>query len=183
MSKKKFVFQNQLKTVVAIEERIQALIDKYRSLKGGQLGVVFRTVIHPNESTLYKEGFHGKGNLRDGVRECDYKINKANPDWVEKSDKHVLSFSSTMDHAVGTMTFLGKMQKKGTKINMDYWILENNQCIPDDMEFVQDPNNSEHYLLTVTKDMTIKQLVDKLTWIAQRMAVMNDLTLEAYKDA
>jgi len=81
------------------------------------------------------------------------------------------------------MKFLGGFQKKGTKINCAYWILENNNSIPEDMEFVQDPDNPEHYLLTITRDMTISDLVNKLKWIAGRMAIMNDLALEAYKDA
>jgi len=39
------------------------------------------------------------------------------------------------------------------------------------------------YLLTITKDMKITDLVFKLQWIAQRMTVMTGLTLEAYKNA
>lgn len=80
---KKDVFKHQLKTVQNIAHRIQALIDKHRSLDGeilknGKvnmklLGVVFRAVIDPNDPTLYKAGFHGKGGIQEGVRECDYK--------------------------------------------------------------------------------------------------------------
>lgn len=51
------------------------------------------------------------------------------------------------------------------------------------MEFVQDPDNPEHYLLAITKDMPISDLVKKLQWIAQHMTVMNDLSLEAHKNA
>jgi hypothetical protein len=51
------------------------------------------------------------------------------------------------------------------------------------MEFVQDPDDSDHYLLTITKDMKITDLVFKLTWISQRMTVMTDLTLEVNKNA
>ncbi len=183
MGKKKYVYQNQLKTVSSIEERIQALIEKHRSLKDDNLGVMFRTVIDPNQTTTYEEGFHGRGKLNKGVRECDFKFSESNPDWIEASDKHGLSFSSTMDHAIDIMEFLGKLQKKSTKINMAYWILEGNPCIPQDMKFVKDPKSEGHYLLTITKSMTINQLVEKLRWISQRMAIMNDLTLEAYKDA
>ena len=142
-----------------------------------------RTVIDPNDATLYEQGHHGKGALYHGVRECDYKISPANPNWVLASDEHGLSFSSTVKHAVGTMKFLGGFQKKGTKINCAYWIFEGNQAIPTDMAFVQDPDNPEHYLLTITKDMKITDLVYKLRWISQRMTTMKGLTLEAYKDA
>jgi hypothetical protein len=39
------------------------------------------------------------------------------------------------------------------------------------MAFVEDPDNPEHYLLTITKNMKITDLVFKLQWIAQRMTV------------
>jgi hypothetical protein len=180
---KKKVFQHQLKTIENIEEKIRSLIVEHRKRRGSQLGVVFRTVIDPNEPTLYKEGHHGKGELHQGVRECDYKISPADPNWVLASNEHGLSFSLTVNHAVGTMKFLGGFQKKGTKIDCAYWILEANPAIPPDMAFVEDPDNPEHYLLTITKDMKITDLVFKLQWIAQRMTVMTGLTLEAYKDA
>lgn len=180
---KRKVFNNQLKTFENIEEKIRALIIEHRKRPGSHLGVVFRAVIDPNQATLYKEGFHGKGNLNQGVRECDYKISQSDPNWVLASKEHGLSFSSSLEHAVGTMKFLGGFQKKGTKINCAYWILEDNKAIPPAMEFIQDPDNPDHYLLTITEDMTISTLVEKLTFIAQRVAVMNDLTLEAYKNA
>lgn len=49
------------------------------------------------------------------------------------------------------------------------------------MVFIQDPDNEVHYLLAVTKDMKLTTLVEKLTWISQRMSVLNGLQLEAYK--
>ncbi|MCX2783734.1 hypothetical protein OQJ46_12130 [Microbulbifer thermotolerans] len=176
---KKKVFVNQLKTLENLEQKINQLVASHSRRNGSHLGIAFRTVIDPNEPTLYKEGHHGRGNLIEGIRECDYKISKADPNWVLASPDHGLSFSSTMKHAINTMKFLGGFQKKGTKISCAYWILENNSSIPEDMEFVQDPDNPEHYLLTITRDMTISELVNKLKWIAQRMTVMNDLALEA----
>ncbi len=177
------VFNHQLKTLENIEEKIRALIIEHRKRSGSHLGVVFRTIIDPNQATLYKEGFHGKGKLIKGIRECDYKLSKSDPNWVLASKEHGLSFSASLDHAVGTMKFLGGFQKKGTKINCAYWILENSNAIPSAMEFVQDPDNPDHYLLTITEDMKISTLVEKLKFIAQRVTVMNGLTLEAYKDA
>ena len=117
------------------------------------------------------------------MRECDYKISPADPNWVLASDEHGLSFSVTANHAIGTMKFLGGFQKKGTIINCAYWIFEGNPSIPSDMAFVEDPDNPEHYLLTITKDMKITDLVFKLQWIAQRMTVRTGLALEAYKNA
>lgn len=181
--KKKDVFVHQLKTVQDIGERVDNLIQTYRGLKAGSLGVIFRTLIDPNGPTVYEKGFHGKGNLFDGVRECDYVFSTSDPGWIMPSLKKGLSFSSTVKHTIGTMKFLGGFQKKGTKMRCAYWILEDNEAIPDNMEFIQDPDNSEHYLLCVTKRMHLSELVSKLNFIAQRMAVMNDLPLEAYKNA
>lgn len=147
------------------------------------MGVVFRTVIDPNTSTLYKEGHHGKGGINHGVRECDYKLSKSDPNWVLASREHGLSFSVSVDHAINTMKFLGGFQKPGKRISCAYWILEDSDAIPLDMEFVQDPDNPDHYLLAITKDMKITDLVYKLSWIAQRVTVMKDLTMEAYKNA
>lgn len=180
---KKSVFNNQLKTLENIEEKIRALIVEHRKRTGSHLGVVFRTVIDPNQATLYKNGFHGKGKLIQGIRECDYKLSKSDPNWVLASKEHGLSFSISLQHAIGTMKFLGGFQKKGTKINCAYWILRDCDAIPAAMEFVQDPDNPEHYLLTITEDMKITTLVEKLKFISQRVTVMKDLTLEAYKYA
>ena len=183
MGKKKPVFQNQLKTLEDLKVKVAQLISQHSNLPGSTLGIAFRTVIEPNSSTLYKEGHHGKGAIYSGVRECDYKISESDPNWVIASSEHGLSFSSTITHAVNTIQFLGKFQKKGTKVSCAYWILEDADSIPDKMAFVQDPDNTEHFLLTITEDMKITDLVFKLNWIADRVTTMNDLALEAYKDA
>lgn len=180
---KKAVFNHQLKTLDDIEQKIRSLIIEHRKRNGSHLGIVFRTVIDPNDPTLYIEGHHGKGGINRGVRECDYKLSKSDSNWVLASRKHGLSFSASVDHAVKITKFLGGFQKKGTKVNCAYWILENNDAIPSDMEFVQDADDPDHYLLTITKDMRITDLVAKLIWISQRMTVMRDLTLEAFKNA
>lgn len=183
MGKTKDPFVHQLKILESISEILKKLEEKHNNLKNKKPGVMFRTVIAPNTPTLYKEGHQGKSDLREGVRGCDFKFSLANPDWVEASSEHGLSFSATMDHAVSTVKFLGKFQKPGTRITSAYWILENNPMRPSDMEFVQDLENPSHYLLTITKGMHISELISKLRWIEQRMAVMDTLQLEAYKNA
>jgi len=54
---------------------------------------------------------------------------------------------------------------------------KDSNALPDDMTLVQDPNNQENYLFTITKDMKITDLVARLEWIVQRMTVMKGLTL------
>lgn len=190
--KKKDPFQHQLKTVQNLAERIELLIRKHRSLNGtilksgkvdlSALAIVFRTVIEPNTSTLYEEGHHGRGKLIDGVRECDFKFRDGNPNWIEASSEHGLSFSSTTSHTISTLKFLGKFQKKGTKMNCAYWVFKDTGWLPDGLEFIQDPDNEEHYLLAVTEDMLVSTLVEKLKYIGIRMSVL-DIPLEAFKDA
>jgi|SRR5690554_1480560 len=182
-SKKKDVFKYQLKTVQDISERIDSLIKEYQARKGSGPNVFIRTVIDPNSNTLYKTGHHGRGGISKGIRHCDYKFSDSDPFWIIPSEQHGLSFSSTVKHAVSTMEFLGGFQKKGTKINCAYWIIENSEHIPKGMKFVQDPDNPSHYLLAVTERMTVDELAFKLLSISQRMAVMTDLQLEAYKNA
>jgi hypothetical protein len=183
MGKSKDPFVHQLKILESISDILKKLEEKHNNLKNGKLGVVFRTVIEPNTPAFYQEGFQGKSKLMEGVRGCDFKFSLANPDWVEASSEHGLSFSATMDHAVGTMKFLGKFQKPKTIVKCAYWILETNPMIPNDMAFVQDPENPSHYLLTITKGMHISELITNLRLVEYRMTVMNGLKLEAYKDA
>ena len=131
--------------------------------------------------TIYKTETLGKHKVIQGIKEADYKFSKSDPFMIEASDEHGLSFSSTFNQTKFTLDLLGRFQKKKTKIDVAYWILEDSKTIPEDMAFVQDPKNDEHYLLVITKDMKITTLVEKLTWISQRMAVINGLQLEAYK--
>jgi len=50
---KKKVFVNQLKTLENLEQKIDKLIADHSRRGGSHLGVAFRVVIDPNESTLY----------------------------------------------------------------------------------------------------------------------------------
>jgi len=183
MSKKEkpCVFQNQLKTIHNIESKINELIQTYGALKGGIPRALFRVQIEPHTATLYNTDSIGKKKVHQGIKEGDYKFSQSDPFWIEASNYHGLSFSSTFNQTRFTLDLLGKFQRNKTRINVAYWILEDSKCIPEDMVFIQDPNNPEHYLLVVTKRMSITTLVQKLTWISQRMSVLNGLRLEVYK--
>lgn len=92
--------------------------------------------------------------------------------WVLPHNQMGLSFSSNWQHLKGVY----KMKEKhnpGAAINV-YWVLEAAD-LPPDMKFEPDQKKKGHYLLTVTRKMTIKELVDKLKWIADRMNVMEDV--------
>lgn len=186
--KKPYVFQNQLKTLDSIEGKINDLIEQYRDKKKNCSDVMFRTTIDPHSPTVYhadslgkKRVIFGDDKSKGGLKEGDYLLSESNPDWVLPSKHHGLSFSSTFNQTKFTLDLLGKFQKVGTKVKVAYWILENSESIPKGLGFEVDPDNSEHYFLVVTEKMLVTQLIEKLTFISQRMAVMNDLSLEVYK--
>lgn len=56
-----------------------------------------------------------------------------------------------------------------------YWVLDKAD-LPDDLEFIVDPRDKkkQHYLLAVTKRMTVSELRSKLEWVADRMSVIRD---------
>lgn len=53
------------------------------------------------------------------------------------------------------------------------WVLEAAD-IPSGLAFVQDKREKQHYLLTVTEQMTVYALAKKLAWVADRMSKITD---------
>ena len=124
---------------------------------------------HP---TLYRRRDVQEGDvLICGIRKKDWLIS---PDekWVLPHDQMGLSFSSSWQHLKGVYKMKEK-HNQGASINV-YWVLQAAD-LPADMKFEPDQKKKGHYLLTVTRKMTIKELVDKLKWIADRMNVMEDV--------
>lgn len=54
-----------------------------------------------------------------------------------------------------------------------FWVLEQAD-LPSDMKFESDREKKGHYFLTVTRKMSLHQLIAKLKWVADRMSVMKD---------
>lgn len=84
-----------------------------------------------------------------------------------------LSFSANWSH-LKSIYKLKQSKNKGKSVDV-YWVLEKAD-IPPDMKFVADENDDRHYFLTVTRKMTVDDLVKKLKWIADRMTVIRDAT-------
>ena len=63
---------------------------------------------------------------------------------------------------------------------MAYWIDEQSSSIPKGLAFRVDENDDTHYFLAATEEMTVTLLIGKLRLFGQRMAVMNDLSLETF---
>ena len=92
---------------------------------------MFRTKIEPNSSTLYEGDNLGRKKIIKahsgddfGIKENDYLFSESDPSWIEDSDEYGLSFSSTFNQTKFTHNLLGRMQKKKTKDNVAYWIVE-----------------------------------------------------------
>jgi hypothetical protein len=151
---------HQFKTL----ENLRALIKEYE----GALGRPTRNLSHP---TLYRRRDVQVGDvLIRGVRKKDWLFS-ADEKWVLPHDQMGLSFSSHWQHLKGVY----KMKEKhnpGAAVHV-YWVLEKAD-LPSDMKFVPDSNKQGHYLLTITRTMSLHQLVAKLKWIADRMSIMKD---------
>ena len=76
-----------------------------------------------------------------------------------------------MSHLKGIYK-LKSSKNPGKSIDV-YWVLEKAD-IPVDMKFVKDNNDDRHYFLTITKKMTVNDLVKKLQWVADRMTIIRD---------
>jgi len=124
---------------------------------------------HP---TLYRRRDVQTGDtLLKGVRKKDWFFSE-DECWVLPHDQIGLSFSSNWQNLKGVF----KMKEKhnlGASINV-YWAMES-VLLPEKLKFEPDRNKTGHYFLTVTEKMTLKQLVDKLKWIADHMAVIRDV--------
>lgn len=153
-------FLHQFKTM----EDLRELIKEYEK----SLARPTRNLSHP---TLYrKRDVLPEDKLIQGVRAKDWHLS-ADEKWVLPNSQMGLSFSSSWQHLKGVY----KMKEKhnpATQIHV-YWVLES--CdLPANMKFEPDLVKSGHFLLTVTKKMSIYRLINNLKWIADRMSVIKD---------
>lgn len=103
-----------------------------------------------------------------GIRKRDYLFS-IDEEWVLPHGGMGLSFSAHWQH----LKRIYRLKQKITpQKSIDvFWVLEKAD-IPSGLEFVADPKDSNHYLLTVTEKMTVYALVAKLNWVADRMSVI-----------
>lgn len=170
-------YVEQFKCIEDISEYINQLIEEHRNRKQQKLGIMFRVVIPPNDPTLYKESPY---KLVEGVRICDYHFDTAtNCQWVLPDPQAGLSFSRTFSHLKNTRKMLAR-HAKGRDVpgpaDVAWWILESNP-IPEGMAFVQDEKSKNHYFLAVVgKPMHISTLISNLRTVAQKMAIVKDIS-------
>ena len=151
---------NQFKTIEDLREKIKVY--------EGFLARPTRKLSHP---TLYRKRDVLAGDiLIKGVRKNDWFFSEDGK-WVMPHDQMGLSFSSHWQHLKGVY----KMKEKhniGASINV-YWVLEKAD-LPVHMMFEPDKKKKGHFFLTITKRMTLYQLVQKLKLVAYRMSVIKD---------
>jgi hypothetical protein len=158
---------------MAIDEVIHQFrtLENLRELIKGYEKALSRPTRRLSHPTLYRKRDVGEGDrLIHGLRMKDWLFS-SDEKWVLPHDQMGLSFSSHWQHLKGVY----KMKEKhspGNTINV-YWVLEGAD-LPKNIKFEQDRKQNGHYLLTVTKKMTIYQLIAKLKWVADRMSIMVD---------
>ncbi|WP_444935133.1 hypothetical protein [Microbulbifer sp. JTAC008] len=136
-------------------------------------GFYARPTVRGQLPTLYPEVSDGRYRTVCGVRVCDYTLSE-DGQWVFPDDQMGLSFSASWQHLKSAY----KMVSRGAGKNVDvFWVLSKAD-IPEGMSFQPDRRASKsakgHYLLTVNQKMKTSSLVEKLKWVANRMAIIKD---------
>ena len=152
-------------------EQFKSLSDLRDAIKEIE-GWIARPTTHLSHPTLYRKRDVDESEiLLKGVRKKDWFFSD-DEKWVLPHDQMGLSFSSSWQHLKGVFK-LKEKNNSGKKVNV-YWVLEKAD-IPSDLEFVIDRKKKGHFFLTVTKRMTLSQLVIKLKLVAKRMSVIENV--------
>ena len=153
----------QFKTVDDLKEIIKDLEDL----------LLTRATLRLSHPTLYRRRDTAPDDMiLQGVRVKDWFFS-ADKKWVLPHDQMGLSFCSSFNN----LSAVYRRKKKfnsGKQVNV-YWVLEQAD-LPPGMAFVQDrkKGKADHYFLTVTEQMTLFKLVQKLKALARRMSVIID---------
>jgi len=141
---------------------LSAVIKEYE----GMLSRPTRRLSHP---TLYRTRDAGKKEkIIKGVRVKDWFLSE-DEKWVLPHDQMGLSFSSTYKN-LKQVYKLKEKHNPGKTLDI-YWVLEKAD-IPPGLKFEPDLSKQGHYFLTVTEQMLLEKLVEKLKFLAQRMSVI-----------
>ncbi|HEX7390771.1 MAG TPA: hypothetical protein VF286_11705 [Acidiphilium sp.] len=128
-----------------------------------------RPIVRGEHPTLYTGNSSNK-QLVCGIQRDDYMFS-ADGNWILPSRSHGLSFSAHWQHLKGIHRLKSK-RNPGKQISV-YWLLSSAD-LPSGLEFVPTPDNPQHCLLCVTTAMRVQELREKLIWVGDRMAVIED---------
>lgn len=132
-------------------------------------GMLSRPTCRLSHPTLYRNRDVGKNEkVLKGIRVKDWFLSE-DEKWVLPHDQMGLSFSSTYKNLKSVYKL--KERHNPEKIIDIYWVLEKAD-IPSGLKFVPDRSKKGHYFLTVTDQILLKKLVEKLKFMAQRMSVI-----------
>ena len=155
-------------------EQFKILTDLRDYIKGleSQKGkVLARPIPEGGSPVFYKPAEAPPGReLIQGIQVCDYCFSNCRK-WVLPHEQMGLSFSANWKH-LKSIYKLKASKNPGKSVDV-YWVLEKAD-IPSGMKFVQDKNDSRHFFLTVTEEMPVEKLVNKLKWVADRMSIIRD---------
>lgn len=152
----------QFKTLEDLRELVKELKSYYA-----------RPMIRGEHPTLYiSENDKKNKTIVSGVRHRDFLFSACSK-WVQPCDSKGLSFSGHWQH-IKRIYRMKMNHAEGKPIDV-YWTFDEAD-LPDGLAFNVDPNDrkKQHYLLTVTKPMTVNQLADKLQWVADHMSQIYD---------
>jgi hypothetical protein len=149
------------------------LRDYIKDLQSTQGTLLARPIPEGGSPVFYRSCDVAKGTeLIQGIQIGDFCFSNCKQ-WVIPHNQMGLSFSANWKHLKGIYK-LKVSKNRGKSVDV-YWVLEKAD-IPSELKFVQDEKDDRHYFLTVTKKMTVSELVKKLTWVADRMSIIRDAT-------
>ncbi len=147
---------------------LENLRDYIKEIKG----FYSRPTTRGEHSTLYLD--QNDGETIHGIRRRDYLFSPCGK-FVLPSENMGLSFSAHWQHLKNIYRL--KSSRNGGKPVDVCWALEDAN-LPQGLKFVVDKadKKNRHFFLAVTEKMHVSQLVSKLKWVADRMAVIKDAT-------
>lgn len=149
------------------------LRDYIKNLESHKGRIFARPIPEGGSPVFYRSCDVANGTeLVQGIQIGDFCFSNCRK-WILPHDQMGLSFSAHWQH-LKSIYKLKSSKNPGKAVDV-YWVLEKAD-IPSDLKFVQDQKDDRHYFLTVTRKMTVETLVEKLKWVADRMAIIRDGT-------
>lgn len=147
------------------------LRDYIKQLEAQKGKVLARPIPEGGSPVFYRSCDVAPGTeLIQGIQIGDYCFSNCKQ-WILAHDQMGLSFSAHWQH-LKSIHKLKAIKNPGKAVDV-YWVLEKAD-LPPDLKFVADKKDNRHYFLTVTKKITVDELVQRLKQVANRMNIIHD---------